>query len=158
MEVLRGRARGRVGAQFIEWSGVLQQKVVIDWMVISNDETARQFGDRIMEVPRAFARSGTSISAGIDFGMTQLDRAPYKAHRLVIDVSGDGDNNSGRDPAAARDVAIAKGITINGLVILTAPPSLSYSNHTNPPGGLAYYYRNNVIGRHGALVVVPQNF
>src|SRR5262249_3704677 len=33
--------------------------------------------------PRAFANS-TSISAGIDFGMTQLDRAPYKAHRRSI--------------------------------------------------------------------------
>jgi hypothetical protein len=76
----------------------------------------------------------------------------------VIDVSGDGDNNSGREPAAARDVAIAKGITINGLVILTEPPSHSYSSHTNPPGGLANYYRNNVIGGAGAFVVVAENF
>jgi hypothetical protein len=97
IEAVRAGPRGRIAAAFIEWSGILQQKIVIDWTVISNDETARQFGDRIMEVPRAFARSSTSISAGIDFGMTQLDRAPYKAHRLVIDVSGDGDNNSGRD-------------------------------------------------------------
>ena len=87
-----------------------------------------------------------------DFGVTQLDQAPYKAHRRVIDVSGDGDNNSGRAPAAARDVAIAKGITINGLVILTEPSSHSYSSHTNPPGGLANYYRNNVIGGAGAFV------
>ena len=121
-------------------------------------ETARQFGDHILEAPRAFARNSTSISAGIDFGMTQLDRAPYKAHRRVIDVSGDGDNNSGREPAATRDVAIAKGITINGLVILTEPPSHSYSSHTNPPGGLANYYRNNVIGGAGAFVVVAENF
>ena len=158
IEAIRAGPRGRIAAAFIEWSGILQQKIVIDWTVISNDETARQFGDRIMEVPRAFARSSTSISAGIDFGMTQLDRAPYKAHRLVIDVSGDGDNNAGRDPAAARDVAIAKGITINGLVILTEPPSRSHSSHTNPPGGLANYYRNNVIGGAGAFVVVVENF
>src|SRR5258708_26007544 len=98
MEVLRGRARGRVGAQFIEWSGVLQQKVVIDWTVISNDETARQFGDRIMEAPRAFARSNTSISAGIDFALTLLDRAPHKAHRRVIDVSGACAHSSARHP------------------------------------------------------------
>src|SRR5260221_2551614 len=86
IEALRGGPRGRVAAAFIEWSGVLQQKVVIDWTVISNDETARQFGDRIMEAPRAFARNSTSISAGIDFGVTQLDRAPYKENRRVIDV------------------------------------------------------------------------
>ncbi len=158
IEAIRDGPSGRIAVAFIEWSGVLQQKIVIDWTVISNDETAHEFGDRIIEASRAFARSGTSISAGIDFGMTQLDRAPYKAQRRVIDVSGDGDNNSGRDPAAARDVAIAKGITINGLVILTEPPSHSYSSHTNPPGGLANYYRNNVIGGAAAFVVVADNF
>jgi hypothetical protein len=158
IEALRGGPRGRIAAAFIEWSSVLQQKVVIDWTMISNDETSRQFGDRIMKAPRAFAGNSTSISAGIDFGMTQLDRAPYKAHRRVIDVSGDGDNNSGREPAAARDVAIAKGITINGLVILTEPPSHFYSNHINPLGGLANYYRNNVIGGAGAFVAVVENF
>src|SRR5262249_46515465 len=144
IEALRGGPRGRVAAAFIEWSGVLQQKVVIDWTMISNDETARQFGDRIREAPRAFARNRPSMRAGMNFGVTQPDRAPNKARRRLIDVSGDGDNNSGRAPAAARDVAIAKGITINGLVILTEPPSHSYSSHTNPPGGLANYYRNNV--------------
>src|SRR6266852_5353001 len=157
IEAIRGGPSSRIAVEFIEWSGVLQQKIVIDWTVISNDETARQFGDRIMEVPRAFARNSTSISAGIDFGMTQRDRAPYKARRRVIDVSGDGDNNSGREPAAARDVAIAKGITINGLVILTEPLFHSYSSHTSPPAGLANYYRNNVIGGAGAFVVIAEN-
>ena len=87
IEALRGGPRGRVAAAFIEWSGALQQKVVIDWTVISNDETARQFGDRIMEAPRAFARNSTSISAGIDFGMTQLDRAPYKGGRSAPELA-----------------------------------------------------------------------
>jgi hypothetical protein len=81
-----------------------------------------------------------------------------QTRRRVIDVSGDGDNNSGRDVTAARDEAIAKGVTINGLVILTEAP-LSWSPlHTNPPGGLANYYRNDVIGGPGAFVVVAENF
>ena len=91
---------------------------MIDWMVISDDKTARLFGDHIVEASRAFDDS-TSISAGIAFAMTQLDRAPYETRRHVIDVSGDGDNNSGRDVTAARNEAIANGVTINGLVILT---------------------------------------
>jgi Protein of unknown function (DUF1194) len=158
IEAIRAGPNGRIAVAFIEWSGILQQKIVIDWTVISNNETAHQFGDRIIEAPRAFARNSTSISAGIDFAMTQLDRAPYEARRRVIDISGDGDNNSGHDVAAVRDQAIAKGITINGLVILTEPPSTSYSSHTNPPGGLANYYRNNVVGGHGAFVMVAENF
>jgi Protein of unknown function (DUF1194) len=89
--------------------------------------------------------------------MTQLDQAPYEAHRRVIDVSGDGDNNSGRDVAVARDEAIAKRVTINGLVILTETPTGWHSHHTNPLGGLANYYRNNVIGGPGAFVMVVEN-
>jgi hypothetical protein len=76
--------------------------------VISNDETARQFGDHILEAPCAFARNSPSISAAIDFATTQFDRAPYEARRRVIDVSGDGDNNISRDVTTARDEAIAK--------------------------------------------------
>ena len=124
---------------------------------ISNDEMARQLGDHILEAPRAFARNGTSISAGIDFAMTQFDHAPYEARRRVIDVSGDGDNNSGRDVTAARDEAIAKGVTINGLVILTETPPSRNPLHTNPLGGLANYYRNNVIGGPGAFVMVAES-
>ena len=90
--------------------------------------------------------------------MTQLDRAPYETRRRVIDVSGDGDNNSGRDVTAARGEAIAKGVTINGLVILTETPTGRNSDHTNPPGGLADYYRNNVIGGPGAFIMVAENF
>jgi hypothetical protein len=157
IEAIRGGPGGRIAVAFIEWSGTLQQKIVIDWTVISNDETAHQFGDHILEAPRAFARNSTSISAGIDFAMAQLDRAPYETRRRVIDVSGDGDNNSGRDVTAARDEAIAKDVTINGLVILTETPTPWNSNHTNPSGGLAHYYRNNVIGGPGAFVMVAEN-
>jgi hypothetical protein len=153
IEAIRSGPNGRIAVAFVEWSGPLSQRIVIDWMVISDDKTARLFGDHIVEASRAFADS-TSISAGIDFAVAQLDQAPYETRRRVIDVSGDGDNNSGRDVTAARDEAIAKGVTINGLVILT---ETSNSNHTNPPGGLANYYRNNVIGGPGAFVMVAEN-
>ena len=142
---------------FVEWSDPLSQRIVIDWMVISDSKTARLFGDHLVEASRAFADS-TSIGAGIDFAMAQLDQAPYEARRRVIDVSGDGDNNSGRDVTMARDEAIAKGVTINGLVILTETPTGGNSYHTNPPGGLANYYRNNVIGGPSAFVMVAENF
>jgi hypothetical protein len=157
IEAIRNAPNGRIAVAFVEWSGPLSQKIVVDWMVINGSKTARLFGDHIVEAPRAFADS-TSISAGIDFAVARLDQAPYEAHRRVIDVSGDGDNNSGRDVTTARDEAIAKGVTINGLVILTETPTEWNPGHTNPPGGLANYYRNNVIGGPGAFVMVAENF
>ena len=90
--------------------------------------------------------------------MAQLDKAPYEAARRTIDVSGDGTNNAGRDVAMLRDEAVAKGITINGLVILSDNPMSWNADHTNPPGGLANYYRNNVVGGPSAFVMVAENF
>jgi len=59
---------------------------------------------------------------------------------------------------AARDQALAKGITINGLVILSATPLAWNAEHTNPPGGLDEYYKRNVVGGPGAFVMVAQDF
>jgi hypothetical protein len=73
-------------------------------------------------------------------------------------VSGDGTNNAGRDAALVRDEAVAKGITINGLVILSENPMSWNPDHTNPPGGLANYYKTNVVGGPNAFVMVAENF
>jgi hypothetical protein len=157
IEAIRSGGQGRIGACFVEWSGVTSQKLVIGWTTIGDAESARRFSDGIVEAPRSFA-DRTSISAGIDFAMQQLENAPYESARRTIDVSGDGTNNSGRDVTAARDEALAKGVTINGLVILSDAPLAWNPEHTNPPGGLAEYYKRNVIGGPGAFVLVAQNF
>ena len=58
----------------------------------------------------------------------------------------------------ARDEALAQGIVINGLVILSDRPVPWNAEHTNPPGGLQKYYQDNVIGGPGAFVLVAENF
>ena len=147
----------RIAICFVEWSGVGAQKLVIDWTVLSDAETARKFAMLVKNAPRSFA-DRTSISGGIDFSMAQFERSPYEAGRRTIDVSGDGTNNSGRDLRSARDDAVAKSVTINGLVILSERPLPWNPEHTNPPGGLANYYRDNVIGGPGAFVMVAEDF
>jgi hypothetical protein len=157
IEAIRSGANGRIGVCFVEWSGVMSQKLVIDWTAIGDAASARQFGDRILEATRSFT-DRTSISGAIDFAMAQLERAPFESARRTIDVSGDGTNNSGREAAGARDEAVAKGVTINGLVILSERPLAWNPEHTNPPGGLDNYYRQNVIGGPRAFVMAAQDF
>lgn len=154
--VTSGRHR-RIAVCYVEWSGANAQQLVIDWTLIDGPAAARKFGDQLLELPRSFAER-TSISGGIDFAMTVLARAPYQAVRRTIDVSGDGTNNSGRDVTLARDEALAAGVTINGLVILSDRPMAWNPEHTNPPGGLPNYFRANVIGGPGAFVIVAENF
>jgi len=157
LDAIRSGRTGRIGLTFVEWSGVGAQHVVINWTPIGNADSAKGFGDRLLEAPRSFA-DRTSISGAIEFAMGQLDHAPYESARRTIDVSGDGTNNAGRDVALLRDEAVAKGITINGLVILSENPMSWNPDHTNPPGGLAKYYRDNVVGGPGAFVMVAENF
>ncbi len=146
----------RIAVCFVEWATAGQQNVVIDWTVIDDGEAARSFGDKLVELPRSFTGS-TSISHAIDFSVIQLERAPFKAERRVIDISGDGNNNSGRSVTDARDDALAKGVTINALVILTPLAESFRPEHTNPPGGLEKYFQDNVIGGFGAFTVVAEN-
>jgi hypothetical protein len=154
--VSAGRNR-RIAVLFLEWSGAGNQKVVIDWAIVDGPKTAQEFGDRLLESPRSFA-DRTSISSGIDFAVAQFARAPFTAERQTIDVSGDGTNNAGRNVTQSRDEALALGITINGLVILSDRPLPWNPEHTNPPGGLANYYRDNVTGGPGSFVMEAKDF
>jgi hypothetical protein len=157
LETIRSGRNGRIALTYVEWSGVGSQRVVIDWTAIGDAESAKGFGDRLLEAPRSFA-DRTSISGAIEFAMAQLARAPYESARRTIDISGDGTNNAGRDVALARDEALAQGVTINGLVIFSETPLAWNPDHTNPPGGLDNYYRDHVVGGPGAFVLAAQNF
>ena len=57
--------------------------------------------------------------------------------------------------------ALAAGATINGLAIFNKRAAAEggyLALHTNPPGGLAQYYRDNVIGGPGAFVLPIDDF
>ncbi len=157
LDSVRSGPHQRIAVCFVEWSGFGAQKLVIDWTLIDGPVPARKFGDQLLELPRSFA-DRTSISGGIEFAAGQFERAPYESARRTIDISGDGTNNAGRDVKIARDEALAKGIVINGLVILSDRPVPWNAEHTNPPGGLEKYYQENVIGGPGSFVLVAENF
>jgi hypothetical protein len=147
----------KIALCFIDWSGPFEQKLVIDWTIIDGIAAASRFGDLVAQARRSFYNS-TSIGAAINFATAQLARVPFEAERRAIDVSGDGTNNAGPDVQFFRDQAVAKGILINGLVILTDIELAPNPRHTNPPGGIEKYYRDNVIGGAGSFVMVAEDY
>ena len=157
LAAIRGGTNGTIAICFVEWSGAGEQNVVADWTLIRDEEDAGGLAAAILAAPRSFI-GRTSISGAIDFAMERFAAAQPRANRRIIDISGDGTNNSGRDVTQARDEAIAQGVTINGLVILSETPLAWNPDHTNPAGGLENYYRNNVIGGPGAFVMAAQGF
>lgn len=148
-------ATGRIAICFVEWSGTNAQAVLVDWTLISNLVEAQALARKILDAPRLFMER-TGIGAAIDFSMQQFDRSPFKGERRVIDVSGDGTSNIGRDVEQARDDAVARGVTVNGLAILSVVPLPSNPTHTHPPGGLLKYYEDNVIGGEGAFALAAE--
>ena len=154
---IRAAPSGRIGICYVEWSGAGAQAVIVDWTSIGTAAEAQAFAEKVRQAPRLFMER-TAIGAAIDFSVAQFNRSPFKAARRVIDVSGDGTNNIGRDVVAARDQALAQGITINGLAILSEVPLAFNPQHTHPPGGLLKYYEDNVIGGPGAFAIAADNF
>jgi hypothetical protein len=142
---------------FIEWAGPDEQNVVVKWTVIGDAEAAEDFAANLRKEPRSFM-GRTSISAAIDFAMVEFAKSGVTADRRIIDVSGDGTNNAGRPITDARDEAVAKGVTINGLAIINQRPEGYLYAHTQPPGGLPNWYKDNVIGGPGSFLQVVQDF
>jgi hypothetical protein len=157
LNAIHGRPGGSIGICFIEWSGEEEQRVVVDWTAIRDEEDAGVVATAILAAPRSFI-GRTSISSGINFAVAQFAKSKWQVERRIIDISGDGSDNSGRSVTEARDQAVASGITINGLAIINDTPNLSYPGHANPLGGLQNYYRQNVIGGPNAFVLVVEDF
>jgi hypothetical protein len=148
---------GTISVAYVEFAGESEVRTVVDWMVISDAASAHAFVERLQAASRSFW-GHTSISAGVDHAMQLLAETGFQAQRRVIDVSGDGTNNAGREASAARDEAVAAGVTINGLAIINDHPVSWTFAHVQPPGGLGNWYRDNVIGGPGSFVKEVHDF
>jgi hypothetical protein len=157
IEAIVGGKNHAIAVTFIEWAGDQEEKTVVDWSTVRDEEGAGAVGAAILAAPRSFL-GRTSISGAIDFSVDSFGSAPAQGAKRVIDISGDGTSNSGREVTQARDDAVAKGITINGLAIVNSAANSGFAYHTHPPGGLPAYYKENVIGGTGAFLLVVENF
>lgn len=144
---------GRIAVTYVEWAGVGHYKIVVDWRIIDSTESARTFMEALQRAPIEAAHR-TSISDAILYSMPRFDSNGYDGTRRIVDISGDGANNYGKIVSEARDIAVAAGITINGLPILSNPTNSLYP--TTPD--LDLYFRDCVIGGPGAFYVVANGF
>ncbi|HYE00285.1 MAG TPA: DUF1194 domain-containing protein [Alphaproteobacteria bacterium] len=153
VEAIRSGPLGRIALTYVEWAGPEHQRVLIGWRLVGDGDSAAALAAELAAAPRARS-SATSISAAIAFAAGQFDGNGYDGARRVIDISGDGDNNTGPPVTEARDAAVALGITINGLPIL----SEGAMPWDVPAEGLDVYYDREVIGGPGAFTVAARNF
>jgi hypothetical protein len=140
---------GRIAVTYVEWAGPPSQSVVVPWTIIDSSEAAQAFADKLEAAPISRARM-TSISAALTFSKSLLASSGARGIRRVIDVSGDGPNNSGLPVTAIRDELINDGIVINGLpIVLKRSNSWSMFDLEH----LDRYYTDCVIGGTGSFMI-----
>jgi hypothetical protein len=148
MEALRGGMHAKISMTYFEWAGPFDQKIVVPWRLIDGPESAGGFASEIAQAPYRRA-SRTSIASALQFAKPLFDGSGYNGVRKVIDVSGDGANNSGPLLVPVRDDLIAAGLTINGLPIMLKRPNTFTMDIDN----LDVYYEDCVIGGPGAFII-----
>ena len=147
IKAIMSGAEQSIAVTMMQWTGPFNTVQVVPWMVVKDAASAQALADAINRSERElYGGSGTSISGAIDQGVALLSQAPYKAERRTIDISGDGPNSSGRSLVRARDEAVAQGIGINGLPILSIDRQLDK------------YYYSYVIGGPGAFMIPAANY
>jgi hypothetical protein len=147
LSAIRSGTTQSIAATMVQWTGPTLHVQVVPWTLITNEETILAFANAIDAAPRELFGGGTSISGAIDHAMQRiLPAAPFKGLKRVIDISGDGPNNRGRDVRQARDDAVRAGVIINGLPILSLEPYLDR------------YYFDHVIGGPGSFMVPAESY
>lgn len=136
---------GALAVTAVEWSDT--QHVVVPWTYVNDAASAERFAHAVAGIKRT-SSGGTHIGDAIVFGLSLRESCGCVATRYVFDVSGDGRSNGGRLTAdEAREIAIAAGVTINGLAIV---------NDTEPD--VADQYREHVAGGTGSFVIEANGF
>ena len=112
-------SEGQIAVQLIMWSGPNQQSVMIDWTLVDSAASADTFAADIAAIARPFS-GWTAIGEAIEYAYPLFEDNGFEGVDQIMDISGDGTNNSGVAPGIASDNAIADGVdTINGIVITT---------------------------------------
>jgi Protein of unknown function (DUF1194) len=131
----------KIALALVQWSNRKSQFVAVPWRVLGSQRELETLAREIEKSERYWIPGGTGLDAAIDFSAALFDKLQMTSTRRVIDVSGDGQDNENGNPIRARNAAVARGITINGLPIING-------SHL-----IEAYYRDNVIGGKDAFVI-----
>ena len=142
---------GRIAVTYLEWAGTGTQLHRVPWTLVDGGDSAHAFADAMAAVPISRERH-TSISAGLITAAGLLAASPFAGLREVIDVSGDGPNNTGPPVLEARQMVLDRGVTINGLPIMLRPGGGFFNVHD-----LDVYYEHCVIGGPAAFLVTVES-
>lgn len=154
ISAIQSGAMGKIAVAYIDWSSEPWNRVIVDWRTIEDRASAEGFANALLAAPRTYGQ-GTAIGGAMLMATRMIDSNDFDGLRRVIDISGDGPNNRG-SLAGAREVTLARGITVNGLPIVT--DEYGTGNWGEFYGQLDRYYETYVIGGPGAFSLPARGF
>lgn len=138
-EVAEALASRGVAVTLAVFSGPKSLRVLVPWTVIATPEDSQAFAGAVLAAPRDNRADSTAIGSAIEEAARLFGTGGVRSERRVIDLVANGFSNAGVEPSAARDQAVAGGITINALAILDEFPWLEE------------YFAETVIGGFNAF-------
>lgn len=157
LRAIRTGPHGKIAVTYVEWAGPDIQLHLIPWRMIDGPASAEAFIKELADKPYSRYRR-TSISGALAYSAQLFGTDAYRGVRRVIDISGDGVNNSGPPMVPVREQILADGIIINGLPIVVRP-TMGWNGYDMP--GLELYYASCVIGGPGSFsipITTPEEF
>lgn len=109
---------GKIAVALMLWSNPTDNRLVVPWRVVGGADDALRFADEIDALPRKVGGGSTGLGASLVAGMKQIQRAPFKAARRIMDVSSNGFNNIGVRPELTKPALEFAEIDVNALVIM----------------------------------------
>lgn len=139
-----------------EWAGLGSQRVLVDWVEIVTRADLESIAARLTATPRIAHAPPTALGQAMLIGARQLERQ-RNCDRLTLDISGDGQSNTGPRPREVRRDPRLALITVNALVI--GSDQLRHDDHRQDEiGALWAYFQSEVIHWPGAFVEVALGF
>ena len=152
VRAIRGAGDLGIAVTLVQWSARNRQRSVVDWMLVRDAAGAARLSAKIGKTGREIAGL-TDIASAIGYSVSRIEDNAYAGQRLVVDISGDGTSDPARSEVQ-RDRAVARGITINGLVIHNEDHDLGELAKLD----LSSHYARHVIGGSGAFMMTAADY
>lgn len=123
------------------WSGTRKQRMSLTWQVLRSEADVTALSDAIRRIKRPQDHTDTAIGEALYVALAQFADVP-DCTRHVIDISGDGAENSGMSLPSARSAVEAAHVTLNAIAI----------EQDESANNLTGYFRRFVITPDGFVV------
>ena len=111
-----GQLDGGMLVTLTHWSGSTRQRQMTGWHLVTDAASAAAFAAETRSAGRAWRNFSTAVGEALAHAAAVSAGAPEPCKRRVIDVSGDGVSNEGREPRGVADRLATEGFVMGRML------------------------------------------